>query len=155
MSIRAYIGLGSNVGDRRALLEAALDRLAPTRVSTIVETEPWGRGDQPHFLNAVAEVETRLDGEALLDRLQDVERELGRVRSERWGPRTLDLDLLLYGDRVIRTDRLAVPHPWLAQRRFVLEGLAELCPDLRVPGLHRTVRELLGQAPGPREGGTP
>lgn len=155
MSVRAYIGLGSNVGDRRATLDAALQRLAPRRVSRIVETEPWGLADQPRFLNAVAEMETDLASEALLDRLLSVERELGRVRAERWGPRTLDLDLLLYGDLVIRTDRLAVPHPRLAERRFVLEGLAELCPGQNVPGLGRTVRELLDDDPRPRAGGTP
>jgi 2-amino-4-hydroxy-6-hydroxymethyldihydropteridine diphosphokinase len=155
MSVRAYISLGSNVGDRRATLETALERLVPRRVSTIVETEPWGRAGQPRFLNAVAEVETDLGSEALLDRLLGVEQDLGRVRAERWGPRTLDLDLLLYGELVIRTARLAVPHPRLAQRRFVLEGLAELCPEKRVPGLDRTVRELLDLGPELPPGGAP
>jgi 2-amino-4-hydroxy-6-hydroxymethyldihydropteridine diphosphokinase len=155
MSVRAYIGLGSNVGDRRATLETALERLVPRRVSSIVETEPWGLSGQPRFLNAVAEVETDLGSEALLDRLLEVEQDLGRVRAERWGPRTIDLDLLLYGELVIRTARLAVPHPRLAERRFVLEGLAELCPERRVPGLDRTVRELLDQGPEPPVGGAP
>ncbi len=139
----AYIGLGSNLGDRRAALGAALDRLQPLRVSAIQETAPWGRTGQPAFLNAVAEVRTDLEPGALLDRLLALEREFGRVRAERWGPRTIDLDLLLMGDRVVRTPALEVPHPLLARRRFVLEGLAELCPDRRVPGLDRTVRELL------------
>ena len=143
MAVLAYIGLGSNRGDRRASLDAALARLGPRRVSSIVETEPWGRSDQGRFLNAVAEIPTGMDAEALLGRLQDVERELGRERAERWGPRTIDLDVLLYGDFVIRTPSLTVPHPWLARRRFVLEGLAELCPDRSVPGLDRTVRQLL------------
>ena len=147
MSIRAYIGLGSNVGDRRATLDAALLRLAPRRVSRVVETEPWGLASQPRFLNAAAEMETDLDPEALLERLLSIEKEFGRVRAERWGPRTLDLDLLLYGDLVIRTETLAVPHPRLADRRFVLEGLAELCPDHPVPGSGRTVRELLEVCP--------
>ena len=143
MVVLAYIGLGSNRGDRRASLDAALARLSPNRVSTIVETEPWGRPHQDRFLNAVAEVPTGLDAETLLGSLQDVERELGRERTERWGPRTIDLDVLLFGDQVIRTPSLTVPHPWLARRRFVLEGLAELCPDRSVPGLDRTVRQLL------------
>jgi 2-amino-4-hydroxy-6-hydroxymethyldihydropteridine diphosphokinase len=143
MGVFAYVGLGSNLGDRRASLEAALARLRPRRVSGIVETLPWGRDDQPPFLNAVAELETDLEPQALLERLLRLELEQGRVRRERWGPRTLDLDLLLYGDRIIRSATLAVPHPRLAERRFVLESLAELCPDRRVPGLGRTVLELL------------
>jgi len=143
MGAIAYVGLGSNLGDRRALIAGALDRLRPRRVSSIVETEPWGVTDQPRFLNAVAEIETELAPGALLDRLLDLERDLGRVRAERWGPRTLDLDLLLYGDRQVSTPSLTLPHPRLHERRFVLEGLAELCPDLRVPGLDRTVRDLL------------
>jgi 2-amino-4-hydroxy-6-hydroxymethyldihydropteridine diphosphokinase len=143
MAALAYIGLGSNQGDRKAFLERAIERLRPLRVSRIVETDPWGRTDQPKYLNAVAEVSTALEPDALLDRLLAVERDLGRVRRERWGPRTIDLDLLLYEDREIRSEALAVPHPRLARRRFVLEGLAELCPDRAVPGLGKTVRELL------------
>ena len=147
MSVRAYIGLGSNVGDRKATIEAALRQLAPRRVSEILETEPWGLAAQPRFLNAVAELETTLAPSELLDRLLGLERDLGRVRGERWGPRTLDLDLLLYDGRVILTETLAVPHPRLAERRFVLEGLAELCPDEPVPGLGKTVRQLLEVCP--------
>ncbi len=147
MAVFAYVGLGSNLGDRRATLEAALARLRPRRVSSIVETEPWGRGDQPAFLNAVAELETELEPDRLLGALQALERDHGRVRGERWGPRTLDLDLLLYGDRSIRSASLEVPHPRLPERRFVLEGLAELCPERPVPGLGRTVRQLLEACP--------
>lgn len=143
MAALAYVGLGSNLGDRAALLEAAILRLRPLRVSRVVETEPWGRADQPRFLNAVAEIDTDLEPQALLDTLLEVERDFGRVRAERWGPRAIDLDLLLYEDRVIRTERLDVPHPRLAERRFVLEGLAELCPDRTVPGAGRTVRQML------------
>ena len=147
MSARAYIGLGSNVGDRKATIDAALRRLAPRRVSHVLETEPWGLVSQPRFLNAVAEVEMDLEPEDLLERLLSIEKDLGRVRAERWGPRIIDLDLLLYGDRAIRTEALVVPHPRLADRRFVLEGLAELCPDQPVPGSGRTVRELLEVCP--------
>jgi len=143
MAVSAYIGLGSNLGDRRAMIAEALGRLHPTRVSAIVETDPVGRTDQPRFLNAVAEVDTDLSPAALLERLLDIERDLGRVRKERWGPRSIDLDLLLYGDQQVATERLSVPHPELPRRRFVLEGLAELCPDRAVPGLGRTVKELL------------
>ena len=147
MAVFAYIGLGSNLGDRRAMIADALDRLKPRRVSSVVETAPWGRSDQPAFLNAVAEIETDLEPSELLDRLLDLERDLGRVRHEKWGPRTIDLDLLLYGDRRVITESLSVPHPHLHERRFVLEGLAELCPDRTVPGLDLTVRELLQRVP--------
>ena len=139
----AYVGLGSNLGDRRSVLASALAELEPRRVSAVVETEPWGVVDQPRFLNAVAEIETEEEPRELLARLMDLEKRHGRERKERWGPRTLDLDLLLYGDRVVKEPGLDVPHPRLAERRFVLEGLAELCPDAEVPGLGRTVRELL------------
>jgi len=128
------------------MIAGALESLRPLRVSAIVETEPVGRLDQPPFLNAVAELSTALPPEELLGRLLDVERRLGRVRSERWGPRTIDLDLLLYGDREVKAEALSVPHPELHRRRFVLEGLAELCPDRPVPGIGRTVRELLEAA---------
>jgi 2-amino-4-hydroxy-6-hydroxymethyldihydropteridine diphosphokinase len=143
MSVRAFIGLGSNLGDRRATLESALRRLSPIRASRIVETAPWGDVDQPAFLNAVAQIETDLGPEDLLDRLQALEREFGRFPTHRWGPRTLDLDLLLYGREEFRSPRLVVPHPRIPERRFVLEGLAELVPDESIPGLGQTVRELL------------
>jgi 2-amino-4-hydroxy-6-hydroxymethyldihydropteridine diphosphokinase len=146
MAVFAYIGLGSNLGDRRAMIAGALEALRPRRVSAIVETDPVGRTDQPRFLNAVAEIETELPPAELLGRLLEVEAGLGRVRRERWGPRTIDLDLLLYGDERVQEEALSVPHPELHRRRFVLEGLAELCPDRPVPGLGRTVRELLEAA---------
>jgi len=125
------------------MIAGALQQLHPKRVSSIVETEPVGITDQPRFLNAVAEIETDLEPKALLSRLLSIENDLGRVRVERWGPRTIDLDLLLYGDTQVSSDALSVPHPELHRRRFVLEGLAELCPDCAVPGLGRTVKQLL------------
>lgn len=125
------------------MIAGALERLRPRRVSSVVETDPVGRTDQPRFLNAVAQIDTDLSAPDLLRRLLDIERELGRVRVERWGPRTIDLDLLLYGDLRLSTPTLTVPHPELTRRRFVLEGLAELDADLVVPGVGRTVRELL------------
>lgn len=143
MAVFAYVGLGSNLGDRTAMIAGALGRLRPRRVSSIVETDPVGKTDQPRFLNAVAEIETDRAPEELLKDLLAVERDLGRVRTERWGPRTIDLDLLLYGDVRMSTPALTLPHPELANRRFVLEGLAELVPDAAVPGLGRTVRDLL------------
>jgi 2-amino-4-hydroxy-6-hydroxymethyldihydropteridine diphosphokinase len=131
----AYVGLGSNLGDREGTILAAAGRLGPHRLSPIVETEPWGYADQPRFLNAVAALETELPPRALLDRLLEVERELGRVREgPRYGPRTIDLDLLLYGDAVIDEPGLTVPHPRLAERLFVLEPLFAMDPGLFVPG---------------------
>jgi len=131
----AYIGLGSNLGDREATILAAAERLGPHRLSPIVESEPWGYADQPNFLNAVAEVETALGARALLDFLLEVERELGRVRDgPRYGPRSIDLDLLLFGDEVIDEPGLTVPHPRMAERLFVLEPLLALNPGLFVPG---------------------
>ena len=132
---RAYVGLGSNLGDREGTIRAAAERLGPHRLSPIVETEPWGYADQPRFLNAVAELETDLTPRGLLDRLLAIERELGRVRAgPRYGPRTIDLDLLLYGDETVDEPGLTVPHPRLAERLFVLEPLFGLDPGLFVPG---------------------
>lgn len=139
----AYVGLGSNLGDREAQINRAAELLGALRLSTIVETEPWGYEAQPKFLNAVAELETALEPRELLDQLLDVERQLGRERiGPRWGPRTIDLDLLVYGDLMLDEPGLTVPHPELAQRLFVLEPLAELAPSLEIPGLG-TVQALL------------
>ena len=132
---RAFVGLGSNLGDREATIREAASLLGPHRLSPILETEPWGYADQPRFLNAVAELETGLTPRELLDRLLAIERELGRTRGgPRYGPRTIDLDLLLYGDEVIDEPGLVVPHPRLHERRFALEPLAELDPSLEIPG---------------------
>ena len=147
---RAFIGLGANLGERQATLRRALDLLTAEpgvelgRVSTFRETEPVGYLDQPRFLNAVAEIDTELGAADLLALLLDVERRLGRVRGEgpRFGPRTIDLDLLLYGDETIRPPGLDVPHPRLHERRFALEPLAELEPDLVLPG-HGPVHTIL------------
>jgi 2-amino-4-hydroxy-6-hydroxymethyldihydropteridine diphosphokinase len=139
----AYVGLGSNLGDREALIRRAAALLRARRISSIIETEPWGHVDQPLFLNAVAEVETLLDARSFLTHLLDIERRLGRERSgPRWGPRTIDLDLLLFGDEAIDEPGLAVPHPHLAQRLFVLQPLAELIPSQRIPG-SGTVQDVL------------
>lgn len=141
---RAYVGLGSNLGDREQAIRNAAEAIGATRLSTIRETEPWGYEDQPLFLNAVAEVETELGPRELLDELLDVERRLGRERGSgpRYGPRTIDLDLLLYGDETVDEPSLTVPHPHLHERRFVLEPLAELDPELVVPG-HGRVSDVL------------
>jgi 2-amino-4-hydroxy-6-hydroxymethyldihydropteridine diphosphokinase len=139
----AYVGIGANLGDREQAIRRAAKLIGARRLSTIIETEPWGVTDQPRFLNAAAELETELAPRELLDELLRVERELGRVRDgSRWGPRAIDLDLLVYGAETIDEPGLAVPHPYLAERLFVLEPLAELAPTLVVPGRGR-VKDLL------------
>jgi 2-amino-4-hydroxy-6-hydroxymethyldihydropteridine diphosphokinase len=133
--ILAYVGLGSNLGDRESLIRQAAELVGAVRLSSIAESEPWGYEHQPRFLNAAAELETVLEPRQLLDHLLDVERRLGRERiGPRWGPRTIDLDLLLYGDETIDEPGLIVPHPYLLQRRFVLEPLAELISEQKIPG---------------------
>ncbi len=138
----AYIGIGSNLGERELTIRDALELLAADpeleveAVSSIRETDPVGMVDQPRFLNAAIRLATDLAPYPLLERLLAVEQQLGRVRTgERYGPRTIDLDLLLYGDEIVDEPGLRVPHPRLAERRFVLEPLAELDPGLVVPGL--------------------
>ncbi|HZR93511.1 MAG TPA: 2-amino-4-hydroxy-6-hydroxymethyldihydropteridine diphosphokinase [Gaiellaceae bacterium] len=138
---RAYVGLGSNLGDRERLLRRAVelldaaDGVEVVAVSSLRETDPVGFAEQPRFLNAAAALETTLAPRALLDLLLAVERELGRTRAgPRFGPRTIDLDLLLHGSAVVCEPGLTVPHPRLHERRFALEPLAELDPRLVVPG---------------------
>lgn len=149
--VRAYVGLGGNVGDARARLRSAFDALAripSTRLlrhSRLYRTPPWGVADQPDFVNAVAELETRLGPRDLLDALLAIERANGRRRgAERWGPRTLDLDLLAYDDLKCEEAGLTLPHPRIGERAFVLMPLAEIAADLRIPGTG-TVRELLAR----------
>jgi len=149
--VRVFLGLGSNVGDRAYWLADAAAKLqgpalSVVRRSCIYETPPWGKTDQPAFLNQVLEVETTLGPSALLARCQAVERALGRVRAERWGPRVIDVDILLYGDAVIRARGLTVPHPDLDRRAFVLVPLLELRPSLTLPD-GRTGAELLAALP--------
>lgn len=141
------IALGSNLGDRRAHLEWALERLRPHlsgfRASSIIETDPVDvPGPQPPYLNAVAIGRTDLDPAALLDLLLSIERERGRERPSLRAPRTLDLDLILYGDRVLHTSGMDVPHPRFRERRFVLAPLAEIAPEMRDPETGQTVSAL-------------
>jgi len=131
----AYVGLGANLGDREATIRRAAELIGARRLSSLRETEPWGLEDQPKFLNAAAELETGLGARALLDRLLAVEESLGRTRAgPRWGPRTIDLDLLLFGSEQLDEPGLTVPHPLLHERVFALEPLAELDSRLEVPG---------------------
>ncbi|MBX3003698.1 MAG: 2-amino-4-hydroxy-6-hydroxymethyldihydropteridine diphosphokinase [Anaerolineales bacterium] len=146
-----YLGLGSNRGERMANLEAALAALTPAvrmvRRSTVYETEPWGYVEQARFLNMVVEAETELSPQELLAHIKHIEQQVGRVASFRYGPREIDIDILLYGDFQVDLGeaeaRLTIPHPRLAERAFVLVPLAELAPQLAVPGLAATVAELL------------
>jgi 2-amino-4-hydroxy-6-hydroxymethyldihydropteridine diphosphokinase len=157
MSVRAYLGLGANLGDPAANLAAAVAALAvpgvrPRRRARLYRTAPLGPPGQPDYLNTAVEVDTALAPHALLAVAQAIEDRLGRVRTVRWGARTLDVDVLLFGDEVIRAPDLVVPHPELARRRFVLAPLADLAAERRVPGLGHTVGELLA-ALGADDGG--
>jgi 2-amino-4-hydroxy-6-hydroxymethyldihydropteridine diphosphokinase len=143
-----YIALGSNIGDRAENLRMAREQIeAPdlriVRASSIYETAPRDIEDQPWFLNQVIECETDLFPRQLLARLQKIEHAMGRKRRIAKGPREIDLDILLFGNAVVKAPELEVPHPRLAERRFVLEPLAELVPDKRHPGTRRTMREML------------
>ena len=142
---RAYVGLGANLGDREGTIRAALAALPGVMaVSELRETEPVGVPDQPPFVNGAAALETQLSARELLGALLEVERLLGRERRERWGPRTIDLDLLLYGDETIDEPGLTVPHPRLHERRFALEPLLDLDPELAIPGRGRVSDLLAG-----------
>jgi 2-amino-4-hydroxy-6-hydroxymethyldihydropteridine diphosphokinase len=151
LPIKVFVALGSNQGDRVAALRAAVDRLQGCLLveclSTVYETEPAYVLDQPRYLNMVVQGSTRLDPHLLLLCLKQIERDLGRAGGVRWGPRPIDLDILLYGDRQVDLPDLQIPHVRLGERPFVLLPLAELAPGLVPPGLGASVHELAAQAP--------
>jgi 2-amino-4-hydroxy-6-hydroxymethyldihydropteridine diphosphokinase len=142
-----YLALGSNLGDRQDFLARAIQALAPEitliRASHIYQTPPWGFTDQPSFLNQVIETETELEPEALLKKLKQIEKALGRVDTVRYGPRCIDLDILFYGDEVYHSEILDIPHPMIAERAFVLVPMNELAPDFIHPQLNLSISELL------------
>jgi 2-amino-4-hydroxy-6-hydroxymethyldihydropteridine diphosphokinase len=161
IGMKAFVGLGSNLGEREAMIRMALDDLARlphtrlVRASSLYDTEPVGEIDQPNFLNAVAQLDTELTARQLLWNLLLVEKRLGRVRHQRWGPRTIDLDLLLYGGLVLDEPDLKVPHPELLKRSFVLVPLVELDPLLVHPVSGETLLHhlsLLHERPPVRRG---
>jgi 2-amino-4-hydroxy-6-hydroxymethyldihydropteridine diphosphokinase len=143
-----YLSLGSNLGERERMIETALgeidllDGTQLVRTSSLYDTEPLSEIEQPRFLNAVVEVETSLEPARLLWNLKLIERRLGRTPARRWGPRQIDIDILLYEDRTIDEPELVIPHPELRHRAFVLVPLAELAPDLRLPGSGESIIEL-------------
>ncbi len=150
--IKIYLGLGSNVGDREKNMRAALDELSRRgvhilRTSKIYETEPVGFTDQEWFLNMVVEGETELQPEVLVKLLQEAEKQVGRTATFTWGPRMIDIDVLFYAAETLETENLTIPHKHLHERRFVLEPLFDLVPDLIHPGLGKTIRQLLKECP--------
>jgi 2-amino-4-hydroxy-6-hydroxymethyldihydropteridine diphosphokinase len=144
-----YIGLGSNLGDKKENLEQALkmlesaDEVRITRVSSLYQSEPWGIKDQDDFLNQVIEIETGLEALDLLHLLQTIEIDMGRRRDAKWGPRNIDLDVLLYGDEVLQSEALQVPHAHMRERLFVLLPLQEINPDIVFPDDGTSLREVL------------
>ena len=151
---KAHIGLGTNLGDRWANLRSALrliadtDNVRLTRCSPVYETEPWGVADQPKYLNCVTEITTTLQPEPLLAVCKEVEQRLGRLPGPRWGPRLIDLDILLYGSQVVHLPHLEIPHPRLHLRAFALVPLSDLAPDATHPPLGRTIADLAATVDG-------
>ncbi|HBH60274.1 MAG TPA: 2-amino-4-hydroxy-6-hydroxymethyldihydropteridine diphosphokinase [Nitrospiraceae bacterium] len=150
-----YIGIGSNLGSREENCERAIRLLIAhgitiTKRSSMIETKPWGFTEQSDFINMAIEIETTLAPEELLRLLKKIETEAGRLPSSHWGPRAIDLDILLYDDLVINTPELEIPHPGIEQREFVLRPLSELAPNTMHPVLHKSIRELLDALEGIR-----
>jgi len=152
--VTAYLGIGSNLGDREANINKALVELVRsgkcrlTRVSSIYETEPVGIKEQPYFLNAAVEIETELAPKDLLATLREVERKTGREKTFKWGPRVIDIDILLYSDECVAEDNLEIPHPEMHKRSFVLSPLAEIAPHVKHPRLGLSAQQMSAQVGG-------
>lgn len=144
---RAFLALGTNLGDRHANLQTAREALVPEitiyKCSSIYETPPWGYEDQPGFLNQVLEVRTALEPRPLLAALKAIEVQMGRLKTFLFGPRLIDLDILFYGQRILGTEHLTIPHPRLGERAFVLVPLNEIAPDFVHPAINQTITALL------------
>jgi 2-amino-4-hydroxy-6-hydroxymethyldihydropteridine diphosphokinase len=150
----SYLLIGGNQGDRASQLGVARDRIGAgagriIRASSLYQTEPWGRSDQPFFLNQVLEIATTCEAAPLLQKLLSIEEEMGRKRLEKYGSRSIDIDILFFNDAILRQPGLEIPHPEIANRRFVLTPMAEIAPDLVHPVLRRTISELLGACTDP------
>jgi 2-amino-4-hydroxy-6-hydroxymethyldihydropteridine diphosphokinase len=148
MNNRIFLLLGTNLGDRRTNLKKALEEIersvgAVLMMSSIYQTAAWGKLDQPDFYNQVVEVKTSLSGVELLETILSIESKLGRERKEKWGERLIDIDVLLMGDYIIQTERLVIPHPQLANRKFTLIPFAEIAPNVIHPVLQKRIEELL------------
>lgn len=148
--MKAYLSIGTNEGNRNENLEKALSYLQSVTeidvisVSSIYETEPWGGVEQNLFLNLVTKIDTVLDSESLLDACQEIENKIGRQRLVHWGPRTIDIDILLYDDLTIQTEKLTIPHPYMEKREFVLAPLREIAPELILPS-GRLIASTIGE----------
>jgi 2-amino-4-hydroxy-6-hydroxymethyldihydropteridine diphosphokinase len=145
-----YISIGSNLGDRESNFRTALERFKQKGMiirseSSRYETEPWGVKDQPRFLNMAVEITTELSPEELLRTLKDIETEMGRNKTFKWGPRIIDLDILLFDDIILDGEDLRIPHPFMHERDFVLKPLAEIAPDVKHPVLQKRIKELSGK----------
>lgn len=157
LRITAYLGLGANLGDRLKQLRQAIDLLNLTkgisvsRLSSVYETTPVGYVEQPIFYNMVIEVQTTLSAMNLLQICLQIEKKLKRIREFKWGPRTIDIDILLYGDRVINQDELVIPHPRMTERAFVLIPLRELVGDMVIPGVNQSIDQFLQKLPEEQE----
>jgi 2-amino-4-hydroxy-6-hydroxymethyldihydropteridine diphosphokinase len=152
MNTDVFLSLGSNDGDRQGNLEETIRRIGKeagtiVKTSSVYRTAAWGKTDQPDFLNQAIQLETSLTPGELLEKILAIEHSLGRVRTEKWAMRTIDIDILLFGQRTINSPHLSLPHPELANRRFVLVPLNEIAPDYFHPVLKKTIRTLLAECP--------
>jgi 2-amino-4-hydroxy-6-hydroxymethyldihydropteridine diphosphokinase len=150
-NIEAFIGLGANLGDPAKMLAEAIsdlnqqDGISVVQCSSLYRTTPVGKTDQPDFINVVVRIETSLPPEKLMTSILDTEHRHGRTRQDRWGPRTIDIDLLIYGNTLIVSDSLTIPHPRMHERRFVLVPLIEIAPSLKIPGTGKSLQEFLNE----------